>query len=690
MLAMGVVLALLWGACSSEEPAPPAQPAAALPAAPAPTPAAFEPVPPPTPLAAAPAAPSLSPMLSSTPVPPTPIPTEEATAPAAIAVFSPASCRFRAPSGQSVDCGYLRVPEDRGQPDGPNIRLHVAIFRTQSESPAPDPIVLLSGGPGENALELVELTFDRIIAPFLVNRDFIMFDQRGAGLSEPALDCPEVIDLTYSVLNQDLSVEESLALRTAAVSACRDRLVGEGVNLAAYTSAENAADVRDLRLALDYEDWNLLGISYGTRLALTTMREYPEGIRSVILDSTVPLQVDFYASIPGNTDRAFSVLFDGCAADASCNEAYPGLESAYFALVDRLNDSPVMLDIPNLITGDRFDSLLDGDGLISFLFQSLYSTEILPLLPKIIYDAREGRFDTVALIQGSLLAQIDFFSIGMLYSVRCGEEVRFSTPERFASAAEDHPRLRGFLDRLPIFTICQSWGAREADPIENEAVESNIQTLVLAGEYDPVTPPEWGRIAAETLSNSFYFEFPGIGHGASVSGDCPLNIALAFLDDPMLEPDPSCIGSLGGPAFVVPEAEITLTPFTDDQFGFSGLVPDGWIEGAPGVHSRSELGIVSMVQQALPGVGTGQLLQILAAEMGLGEAPEVASVRESSFLTWSLYELESEGLSMDVALAQDETGVTYFIVLQSTCGERQLYYNEVFVPAVDALRSTSE
>ena len=141
MLAMGVVLALLWSVCSSEEPGPPAQPAAALPAAPAPTPAAVEPVPPPTPLPAAPAAPSLSPILPSAPVALSPIPAEEVSDPAGMASFIRASCRFRAPSGQGVDCGYLRVPEDRSQPDGPTIRLHVAIFRTQSESSAPDPIV---------------------------------------------------------------------------------------------------------------------------------------------------------------------------------------------------------------------------------------------------------------------------------------------------------------------------------------------------------------------------------------------------------------------------------------------------------------------------------------------------------------------------------------------------------------------
>ena len=153
----------------------------------------------------------------------------------------------------------------------------------------------------------------------------------------------------------------------------------------------------------------------------------------------------------------------------------------------------------NALTGESFDELLSGTRLIGFLFQSLYSTEIIPLLPKTISDASKGDLDALAFIEGIFLANLEFISTGMQFSVQCGEEVRFTTQKEIAAAAEAYPELRdSFVS--PIFTICQSWGAREADPIENERVSSDIPTLVLSGEYDPVTPPAWGQIVAEDLN----------------------------------------------------------------------------------------------------------------------------------------------------------------------------------------------
>ena len=214
-------------------------------------------------------------------------------------------------------CGYLIVPEDRSDPDSQPISLHVAVFTSESEEPAPDPIVYLEGGPGGHALEIVPFIFEDRIAPFLTNRHFIVFDQRVVGYSEPNLDCPELIALTHETLDQQLSVEEQRAGGLSASLACRDRLIGEGVNLKAYTSAENAADLNALRQALGYEEWNLYGISYGTRLALTAMRDHPEGIRSVVLDSAYPLQVDLPTSLLSNADRAFSQLFGGVSGESS-------------------------------------------------------------------------------------------------------------------------------------------------------------------------------------------------------------------------------------------------------------------------------------------------------------------------------------------------------------------------------------
>ncbi|HEY92815.1 MAG TPA: alpha/beta fold hydrolase [Dehalococcoidia bacterium] len=601
-----------------------------------------------------------------------------------------ARCQFQIPPGQTVDCDYLTVPEDRSQPDGPTIQLHFAIFRSYSDTPAPDPIVYLAGGPGEHALEAASLTFNQRFASFLADRDFIIFDQRGVGYSEPALDCQELIDLAYETLAQDLSPEEGVALGAEAVCSCRDRLVSEGVNLAAYSSAESAADLNDLRLALGYEEWNLYGISYGTKLALTTMRDYSEGIRSVILDSTYPLQVSINTETPANFDRALDVFFGGCAADPACSDAYPELETVFWELVEQLNASPVTFSVTQPLSGETYDVLINGDGLIGFLFKSLYSTELIPHLPRIIYDARDGNYDTLALVMGSFLVDIEFVSHGMNYSVQCGEEVHFSTSEELTAACDAYPELQSFFYGTchpdeGICAICEVWGTKEADPIENEPVASGIPTLVLAGEYDPVTPPSWGEMVTDNLSGSFLLEFPGVGHGASVSGEeCPLSIALAFLDDPTTQPDGSCVAVMSGPAFFVPETEITLVPFTDKLFGISGVVPEGWDELYPSVYTRSALGLVSILQQVAPGIGADALLQLLTASFGLDEVPESVGSRQANDINWSLYEFELQDLSIDLAVAESD-GTSCFILLQSTASERDFHYEEVYLPAIDAL-----
>ncbi len=462
--------------------------------------------------------------------------------PSSVAVFERSSCRFRIPAGAKVECGYLVVPENHSQPDGRTIRLHVAIFSTESDNPAPDPIVYLSGGPGQSPLKIAQFAFEEF-TPFLANRDLILLDQRGVGYSEPALDCHELLELAYQTAQEDLPVDELAKLTTEAAGVCRDRLLRQAVSLPAYTSAQSAADLNDLRLALGYEEWNLYGISYGTKLALTTMRDFPDGIRSVVLDSTYPLQVNLFAEVPANATRAFNVFFDSCAADAACSSAYPDLETVFFDLVQELNDTPVNVPITvvNRFTLERLDSaLIDGNRMVEMLFQSLYISEIIPFLPEMIFGISDGDLELLGFIAESYISGIEFGSEGMYFSVQCGEEVPFRSSEDGAAAGEVYPEVQDWVESDPFSTICLSWGAGKADPIENEPVISDIRTLILAGEFDPITPPAWGELVAESLSNSFYFEFPDVGHGVSRSGPCALGITLGFFDDPTIEPDGYC------------------------------------------------------------------------------------------------------------------------------------------------------
>src|SRR5207249_2111329 len=305
--------------------------------------------------------------------------------------FQWGSCEFDIPVGASVDCGYLTVPEDRSQPERRQIRLHVGVFRTKATEKAADPILYLGGGPGENSTEASSYFYKSYIEPFLKNRDFIVLDQRGTGYSKPHLDCPEEREMYKDTLDEELSREESRAKDMDAIKRCHDRLVSEGVNLASYRSAESAADINDLRLALGYQSWNIYGVSYGTRLALTVMRDFLQGVRSVVLDSSYPLQANLYAGIQPDARRALDVFFNGCASDPGCNGSYPNLRTVFFRTVEELNQSPVRESIISPLTGYHYESVvIDGDALLGFLFQALYSTEYIPLLPRVIYDVANG------------------------------------------------------------------------------------------------------------------------------------------------------------------------------------------------------------------------------------------------------------------------------------------------------------
>ena len=636
-------------------------------------------------------------LAEATPSPaPSPSPVEPSPA-----EFEAAACPFDLPPGQvegeTVDCGYVIVPEDRSDATSEMIRLAVAVFRHPDGEPEPDPILYLEGGPGGSSLEALYLSFDQAYAPlWAANRDLILFDQRGVGLSEPALECPGVdalaLDLLdYEIDGQPVSREESSDLVFEALQTCNQDLRGEA-DLTAYNTAENAADVDALRRALEYEQINLWGVSYGTRLALEVMRRYPEGVRSVVLDSVYPPDADLYLNTPANADRAFDLLFDACAADEACSTAYPDLRGVVFDTVERLNQDPASIEVTHAFSGERYEALLTGDDLLAFLFQFLYYTEIIPSLPQILYEASEGEYSSISLLAGLLVAQQEIMSQGMTLSVQCHDEMVFSSLEEYEAALAAYPELVGLFEGTLVgklgYRVCREWGSGAADAIENEPVRSDIPALILAGEYDPITPPGWAWQAAETLDNAHTFLFPGVGHGASVSSDCAAEIMLDFWRDPAAEPDDSCIDAAGGIQFSVPsgaETEVTLQPFTNESMGFSGVVPEGWDEVAPGVYSRGEsaLDAAVILIQAGP-VSAEDLVAVMSRQLGLEADPESTSQREANDLVWSLYELEIQGLAIDIAVSE-AGGMAYIVLLQSTPAGRDALYEAVFVPVVDAL-----
>ncbi len=646
-----------------------------------------------TPTTAATLAPTATAILAPTPVPTTtPQPTPDIEP-----IFEEAPCAFEEPEEVDVRCGYLVVPQDRNDPTGSGeVRLHVALFAAEGANPQSDPIVYLEGGPGGDALEGIPYIFEERFAPFLAERDLIMFDQRGTGYSQPSLDCPEYRELALEMLDQILPPEEDEQLFLEVMSACRQRLLAEGVVLDAYNSAASAADLDDLRRALGYEQWNLLGISYGTRLALTAMRDYPEGIRSVILDSTYPPQVNIVTETPGNLARAMDALFSACAADAACDEAYPNLRAFFFDLVARTNAEPISAPVYHALNGERYEARLAGDDLLGLLFQGLYSEEIIPLLPQFIYETAAGDYDILSALLSNNIVNDEFFSIGMNFSVQCQEELPFTTPQEARLAVAAYPELEPYFQTSATsgqtaFAICGLWDVAPAQPVENEAVAANIATLIMAGEYDPITPPSWGELAQQALPNSFFVSFPALGHGVSLAGDCPRQIVDAFLADPQQEPDTGCVAQMSAPAFLTPGSmpAVVMEPFTIDLLGaeLSGLAPAGWEEVSTGIFARqlTVLDQTALLQQAAPGISASQFLDVLTRQLNLDERPQLAATQQASGRSWNIYGAETQGALVDIALAEDG-GITYMVLLFSHRDERDTLYNTALLPALAAIR----
>ena len=485
-------------------------------------------------------------------------PSVHAAAQTQASTFAVGKCPFRLSitSGQwegiTFKCGTVTVPEDHSNPNGKTIQLAVAVFKSSASQPGA-PVIYLDGGPGGFTLAQAS-SYVSSFGKLLAAHDLILFDQRGVGFSTPSLYCSELTDLSNQQLGEVLTPEVAAKQQTDAALACRQRLVKAGVNLAAYNSAQDAADVDSIRQALGYKTLNLYGISYGTRLALTVMRDFPQAVQSTVIDSVVPLEVDDIAGYIPDTERVFKQLWDSCASSTQCNSAYPNLENVFYQTVDKLNAKPIKVTSRTSPLSKGYPVVIDGNALIDALFQAFYVTEVIPYLPEVIYQARDGQVDTIAAFLLELTGENSVISYGMYYSVDCQEEVAFTTPDKVKAAAQGVPPQL-ITAEMPgndsEFDVCNAWGAGKAPAIENQPVKSDIPTLVMAGTFDPVTPPAYSKQVADELSKSVYVEIPNSGHGASLSGACPFQLVTNFFNQPTQQLDSSCVKQISGPQFLV-------------------------------------------------------------------------------------------------------------------------------------------
>jgi pimeloyl-ACP methyl ester carboxylesterase len=445
-------------------------------------------------------------------------------------------------------CGYLVVPQNRANPDGPTVRVPVAIVPAKSPNPAPDPLVYMGGGPG---LSPIPSAHNLVEAGLNDERDLIIVDQRGTRFNEPELFCPELDPFNAKAVDLPSDAPATGRKLVKASAKCYDRLVSEGIDLSAYNTTENAADFADLRIALGIAEWNVYGVSYGTDLALTYMRLHPEGVRSVTIDSVVPPDVATLAWVWTSARQGINNLFRACARQKRCDKAYPKLRRTFTGLVNELEEDPVRTKAKSPIDGERVDVLLDGGALVNWMA----SVGSEPTgVPKTIEAFANG--DLSELAEARAAAIENPLATGMANSVLCSEWAPFaSEAEILGQGREEYPKFPDAVLQQPpqlafMHDVCQAWDVPAAPESFRQLPQSPIPTLVMGGTFDAITGVRWAKYAANRLGNATQITIPGTGHGTLFQSECAQSVFASFLAAPG-SADTACVAGLKPPKFDV-------------------------------------------------------------------------------------------------------------------------------------------
>jgi pimeloyl-ACP methyl ester carboxylesterase len=455
-------------------------------------------------------------------------------------------------------CGYLIVPENRARRAGRALRLLVAIVPSQSALPAPDPVVYLSGGPGGVAIGEA----DSVVGAGLNrDRDLVLMNQRGSDLTNPALTCPSIDAFARTLLRLRFYSGPTRRAHLAATRSCHRRLVALGADLAAYNTAESAADFADLRKALGYAQWNVFGVSYGTDLAQALMRNHPAGIRSVVLDSTVPVNValaDYWLA----TRDGFAALFQACSAQEACRLAHPHLEATFERLVNGLEARPLTAVVRNE-AGENLKVMIDGGALVDWLRNQSYDASGLRRAPDLIGALAAGRDDAVKHIAAdrvraapAAMPGVPAVSYGLAFGVVCREQDRATTPgDLIATGRRAFPTFPASVRTQAVGGWAYAdedcrriWKVPAAPAKERRPVASPIPTLLISGGLDAITSVAWTKVVAAGLSTATIVTIPGAGHFAAPQSPCAQAVIASFLARPNAA-DISCVGSLKTPQF---------------------------------------------------------------------------------------------------------------------------------------------
>jgi pimeloyl-ACP methyl ester carboxylesterase len=437
-------------------------------------------------------------------------------------------------------CAPFDVPENRADPSGRHITLNLAIVRSSAQVTASDMVVFLAGGPGQAATETYPAVAPAM-QPLLAHRHVLLIDQRGTGHSNP-LSCKSDTDV---VTTEDATSFDIEQLRKETVRCLAD--VKTKADPRFYTTTDAVQDLEDARKALGSPQYDLIGVSYGTRVAQQFVKRHPDAVRSVVLDGVAPDSLILGEDFAVNLDAALKAQFARCDADAACKARFSDPYQTLYQLRDALRANPHKVSFRDPQSYKSVQRVLSEYSLATVVRMFAYSPETAALLPLSIDAAAHGDVGPLLgqakLLNGDLGDSMDG---GMQYSVICSEDADLLT-----SRPQDVDTILGDKTIEAFKAACAIWphGERPAD--FHAPLKSNKPALLMSGEFDPVTPPRYGEEVAKGLSNARHVVLKGQGHNVIARGCMPrlLNEFIEKTDPGAL--DASCLDRLGPtPVFI--------------------------------------------------------------------------------------------------------------------------------------------
>ena len=458
-----------------------------------------------------------------------------------------------APVAAQSDCGYVTVPEQHGQPQGRTIQLGVVRTRSTGKTPAPDPLFVEQGGPGNTTIGMfvnVALPEFPELNALLKSRDLIFMEERGTQYAKPFLSCPE-----FNTHNIAVAKGEKEYTDPGWIKACHDRFKTQGINPNAFNTRENAADVYVVAETLGYRQFNFYGVSYGTVLGqyvIAQADKHQAKLRSAILDGVVRPDIDFNLAFSHTISYALRNLFHDCAQDQKCSQAYPGLEQKFLAIVDQLNQKPIPITLTIPSSQKTIAAKLDGNTFVDGIMPYLYNTPHGGDLPKQIHAASQGNFGWIAKRLSNALESDN--AKEMYHTVLCARAKSIQvTPSQVLPAPYPQLLPLGRRESEVVTKACEILQVELKPPFVYENPE--IPTLIFNGAYDPATPQIYGEAVARNFKTVYVYTFPGVGHGALIlppnipAAACSAQIAADFLTHPQQSPDSHCLTQIK-PVFV--------------------------------------------------------------------------------------------------------------------------------------------